>query len=387
MRGTVPFVCVAAYVSQIPGFEAIVNLIRYDKGLDLAVRNDFIQPLNISKEYDGVKVTIGGIIVDESHIIIFYSIKNESGKSLELKNIEAYNEKNQPLEEISLSWSGFDNNSVEKGSFIDIAFSGDNNSIPEVLNLSIEFKGLKYNTFNFSIHIDKNKFKGLKEVYAVNRTMEIDGQKITFEKVIIYPTRIALYIHYDPLNSKKILGYPDIGIVDEKGDIFGQISNGVSGTRKDDNNIILYFQSNYFKKPKELYVAFSKVKAIDKDKAEVIIDLKNKMILKKPDEKLKLNDIVYNKNDIQLTFTLEKIDNTNNLYSPFYSEFEDSSMKKYHFLGEEIHGGREGKVEEVLIRIPNVSYDNPIKLKIIDYPNFIGGKEVKVRVKQREVIK
>lgn len=130
-----------------------------------------------------------------------------------------YRSDRRGLYELSLSWSGFDNNSVEKGSFIDIAFSGDNNSIPEVLNLSIEFKGLKYNTFNFSIHIDKNKFKGLKEVYAVNRTMEIDGQKITFEKVIIYPTRIALYIHYDPLNSKKILGYPDIGIVDEKGDI------------------------------------------------------------------------------------------------------------------------------------------------------------------------
>jgi len=193
MRGTVPFVCVAAYVSQIPGFEAIVNLIRYDKGLDLAVRNDFIQPLNISKEYDGVKVTIGGIIVDESHIIIFYSIKNESGKSLELKNIEAYNEKNQPLEEISLSWSGFDNNSVEKGSFIDIAFSGDNNSIPEVLNLSIEFKGLKYNTFNFSIHIDKNKFKGLKEVYAVNRTMEIMVKKLLLKKSL-FILHVLLFI-------------------------------------------------------------------------------------------------------------------------------------------------------------------------------------------------
>ena len=104
-----------------------------------------------------------------------------------------YRSDRRGLYELSLSWSGFDNNSVEKESFIDIAFSGDNNSIPEVLNLSIEFKGLKYNTFNFSIHIDKDKFKGLKEVYAVNRTMEIMVKKLLLKKSL-FILHVLLFI-------------------------------------------------------------------------------------------------------------------------------------------------------------------------------------------------
>ncbi|WP_240951528.1 DUF4179 domain-containing protein [Caldanaerobacter subterraneus] len=372
---------VAAYISQIPGFQSIVHLIRYDKGLDLAVKNNFIQPIYLSKEDEGMKVSIDGLIVDESRIIVFYSIESKSDKPIKLKDIKLYDDNNQPLEDVSVSWSGFDNLNKEKVSFIDIAFSEEKDRIPDKLNVDFEFKGIKSSLFNFSIPIDKEKFIGLKEVFILNKTVEIDKQKITFEKVIIYPTRIAVYISYDTKNTKKILGFYDMKITDEDNDIFGQISNGVTSTIKDDNNIILYFQSNFFKKPKNLYIVFSKIKAIDKDKEYVLIDLKNNTILNKPDEKLNLNDIVNNGNYIELVFTIEKIDNSNNYYSPFYSEFEDSSMKKYNFSNWSIHGVEKEKIEKVIIKIPNVSYNNPVKFKIVDYPLLVGDKEIKIKVK------
>jgi len=372
---------VAAYISQIPGFQSIVHLIRYDKGLDLAVKNNFIQPVYLSKENEDLKVSIDGLIVDESRIIVFYSIESKSDKPIKLKDIKLYDDNNQPLKDVSVSWSGFDNLNKEKVSFIDIAFSEEKDKIPDKLSVDFEFNGIKSPLFNFSIPIDKEKFIGLKEVFILNKTIEIDRQKITFEKVIIYPTRIAVYISYNTKNTKKILGFYDMKITDEDNDIFGQISNGVTSTIKDDNNIILYFQSNFFKKPKNLYIVFSKIKAIDKNKEYVLIDLKNNTILNKPDEKLNLNNIVNNNNYIELTFTIEKIDNLNNYYSPFYSEFEDSSMKKYNFLSLSIHAVENEKIEKVIIKIPNESYNNPVKFKIVDYPLLVGDKEIKIKVK------
>ncbi|WP_235603314.1 DUF5643 domain-containing protein [Thermoanaerobacter sp. YS13] len=282
---------------------------------------------------------------------------------------------------MSVSRSGFDNLNKEKVSFIDIAFSEEKDRIPDKLNVDFEFNGIKSPLFNFSIPINKEKFIGLKEVFILNKTVEINRQKITFEKVIIYPTRIAVYISYDTKNTKKILGFYDMKITDEDNDIFGQISNGVTSTIKDDNNIILYFQSNFFKKPKNLYIVFSKIKAIDKNKEYVLIDLKNNTILNKPDEKLNLNNIVNNGNYIELTFTIEKIDNLNNYYSPFYSEFEDSFMKKYNYSNLSIHAVENEKVEKVIIKIPNESYNNPIKFKIVDYPLLVGDKEIKIKIK------
>lgn len=62
---------VAAAIQRIPGLGYIVELINYDKGLQSAVENDFIQPLGLSDEHENVVFTVDGIIMDESSLVIF----------------------------------------------------------------------------------------------------------------------------------------------------------------------------------------------------------------------------------------------------------------------------------------------------------------------------
>ena len=57
-----------------------------------------------------------------------------------------------------------------------------------------------------------------------------------------------------------------------------------TGTR-DDEVIIYYLQSNYFEEPKELYLQFNKLMAMDKDEAYLFIDTDNEKILQQPTDK------------------------------------------------------------------------------------------------------
>ena len=77
----------------------------------------------------------------------------------------------------------------------------------------------------------------------------------------------------DPANTKEIFGFEDLRLVDEKGETWTSINNGItsSGARDDDVNIY-YLQSNYFEEPKELYLQFNKLMAMDKDEAFLLID-------------------------------------------------------------------------------------------------------------------
>src|SRR5699024_11971452 len=65
----------ASYAGQIPGLDRLVELIRGDKGLESAVKNDFVQVIGKSDTHDGITFTVDEIIADEAKMIIFYTLE------------------------------------------------------------------------------------------------------------------------------------------------------------------------------------------------------------------------------------------------------------------------------------------------------------------------
>ena len=53
---------------------------------------------------------------------------------------------------------------------------------------------------------------------------------------------------------------------------FGSILSGISGRGVGEFEQIIFLQSNYFEKPKELYLRINKLQALNKDEKTVIID-------------------------------------------------------------------------------------------------------------------
>jgi hypothetical protein len=392
------------YASQIPGLEGFVKLIHLDKGLQLAIENEFIQPLNMSEEHEGIKITMNGMIVDEAQMVLFYTIENKAEHNRVYFDGLFKGGEGGHLGGVSYSYgySYTDSNWKSIDEKITINFS-DPDQIPNILDMSIKLKtakesmnneeppkssrigetttSLKDNmvafesTWDFEIPINKRQFDNLKEVYDINQTVEVDGQKIIFTEMVILPTRIGLEIKYDPRNSKKILSYEDIAIIDENGEEFGTIKNGILASQIEEDRIILYFQSNYFRYPKEIYIKASRYHALDKDKLEVIVDLEKQKLLSKPDDHISLTGIRSNTEEMILSFELQNTSQVKGKLSGVFSgQFTDADGDEYNSSG---GGSSDGTVH---VNIKNQDYANPIKLEIFDYPAPIEG-DILVKVK------
>ncbi|SHI94206.1 protein of unknown function [Clostridium amylolyticum] len=387
----------AYYVSKVPGFNYIVKLINYDKGIKDAVDNNFVEQINASQEHDDIVFTIKDIIIDNSKAIIFYSIENKGDhRFVNLHNMSFKDEKEDESTIAGSGWSYFINKDMniykKLEESVEIDFN-EKSQIPETLLISIklkESKGEGYSensaellpyTWDFKIHIDKKKFEDMSKRYTLNKNIEIEGQRIIFKALTITPTRMALEIEYDKNNTKKILGFDDIEIVDENGENRSTIINGISGTKIDDYNEIIYFQSNYFADPKELYIKGSSIRALDKDKCTVEIDIENNKLLKAPDDKFILNSV--NKGDKELILDYKVISNDpkdkDNHYNSFHNGIKDSNGKIY-----QEHRGTSSSSSSVSSTTSYITIDSkiksPIYLNISNYPAWIKG-DFKIKVK------
>jgi len=394
----------ATYISEIPGLEYLVKLVNYDKGLQLAIKNQFIQNIGVSDEHGDIKFTVDSIIADESRMIVFYTI-DKGDRKIQLSRVELLDDEGGHIS-ASYSIPGYNDKTRNEKSIkgkIDISFSNEG-EIPNQMTMKVKLrefkkvleeertvtgiKGAKRDsnelpyTWEIKIPIDKERFKDMEEIFTINKEVEIEGQRIYFEGLIIYPTRIALDVKFHEDNSMKIFSFEDLRILDEKGEWL-TISNGVTATYINQNTRRLYFQSNYFTNPKEIYIEGSKVRALDKDKLDVIVDLEKEKIIKSPDDKIKLNGVLNTKEGLKLNFLLRNEENINHHFDIFDGSFKDASGKVFKSLGITEFYPIEGERfnESIGYYIPvDLELQNPITLQLVEYPNRIS-KPFKIKVK------
>ena len=394
---------VAAVLQQIPGLGYIVELINYDKGLRSAVENDFIQTLGISDEHENVVFTVDGIIMDESSLVIFYTVENKRGHgTVDFAEVKLLDEMGEPLKEVSISHSSSGDPDQDGDgkiqSRINVNFN-DRTIIPNRLSLKVKLQETTQNvppelftqlslTWEVTIPVDKDKFAGIKTVYEINQSIVIEGQTITFEKVTVFPTRMALNVSYDPANSKRIFAFDDLTLVNEKGEEWGRIVNGVTGSPLDENHSILYFQSNYFTQSKKLFLRGKSIRALDKKDTRVILDLEEEKIIEGPPN-LVLDQVTKtpSENETVLSFSMKtnpEFDEKRG-YDIFAHKFTDVRGQSFNAKasGYSIsqHSDKLGSAQTITVSIPdNVDYQSPITFQIQDYLSRITG-QFDIRIK------
>ncbi|PWW29602.1 uncharacterized protein DUF4179 [Cytobacillus oceanisediminis] len=368
----------AHYVAELPGMQKIVDLIRFDKGLMSAVENDYLQEVGITEEKNGLKVTVDSVIADETGLVIFYTMEAEKNQS----NFYVEDVELTPADgtKFVLGSSSHGSHSPYQdqprksvSSALELFFQ--EKLVTKKFNLSINVKTDDFDeTFQFPFSIEKPV--KVKKTYELNETVTLEGQKITVKDITVYPLRVAVHLAYDPNNSKKIFEFQDIRLVDENGESWTKISNGITASHVSDNEDILYLQSNYFKEPKELYLAINKIQAVDKDEAYVLVDTDKKEILKQP-KGSKLSHVGWE--DDMLMFTLDTSEEFNYM---IFNGIKDAEGKG--IFGDMGTSYREEENKQVVgISLPSkeeADYKNPLRLELSFFPAWIEG-DVKLRVK------
>lgn len=210
-----------------------------------------------------------------------------------------------------------------------------------------------------------------KKVYDLDQTVTVEGQEITFRRVIMSPLRTEVQIAMNPHNTKTILGFDDLHLVDETGETWGEIINGEVMRKISEYELIIYLQSNYFNDPEELYLSIYTIQAVDNDERLLIVDPVKEEILKQPKGNLLLDVPI---DGSYLVFTKEEDINHN-----------DTSINIGQIYNEDgDHVGSSAlydRSDEIGVRVDDLDEQtSPLFLEIVSFPSWIKNDE-KIRVK------
>ncbi|TLS51399.1 DUF4179 domain-containing protein [Paenibacillus antri] len=377
----------ALALSQLPGMEAIVRLIAYDRGLAEAVRNDYYQPIGASQTLGGVTLTVDGVIADESRLVLFYTITDPEGGAAYM-DVDRPKFRLQDGSELQAMYSwGFVNPGLEsegpirtRSGHIDVQFAG-GAALPDAFALEM---GLRRGvtpfggTYEIPVALEARDPAGLRTEYAIDRTVDLEGQRVTFKRAIVYPTRIAVEAEFDEANSKQIFSFMDLKLIGDDGEEYTEQSS----THVDERTRIIYFEGSSFAIPDSLTLTGSRVRAIDKDRLDLVVDLERGSVLEAPDDRIALEQVTDQGEWLELRFLLHGIDEDDKmLYSVVEGAFADGSGRTFETGGGRTFGGTgENGQQFVSFQIPDEAYAQPLTFRIFNYPGYVGEPfEIRIR--------
>ncbi|MFS1512845.1 DUF5643 domain-containing protein [Chengkuizengella sp. SCS-71B] len=369
----------------------INELIQLEKGLLTAVEHNFIQKIEKSDEQEGIIITIDSIIIDEAKMIVFYSMEGvKDYKRVFSNSVELLKTNGESYGAGSTYGSPVHNDEQSNIIYDRIDFYFIDENIPEdmILKLKLEVgdnlsesKEL-VSTWSIPFQVDKKQFENKNRFYLINQTAQIEEQSITFHELIIYPTRSELRVSFDDNNSKKIFGLEDLRITDNLGNVWGTVNRGFSGTYLNENEHLLYLESNYFEYPKELFIDVSTIRALDKNAMQFQVELTQNDEIKTSNDNIELSSIKDSDEVLSLDFTITRSDSlllNKSMYTKIESDFIDASGKMYKVESTGDYVSDEN-TEKFLVNIPKLEYSYPLTFTLTDFPSTIDG-EVRIKIK------
>jgi hypothetical protein len=365
----------ADYVTNIPGLEKVVELIRGDKGKMLALENDYYEKIGVSQVKNGVTFTIDGAIADKDGLAVFYSIKSKEKltelftKVVKLKSLDGDN-----LDIGTASYGSpfySDKGETSFNAYFEFHFQTPLEARKFEIQVTVEGDTQAQFTLPFELKKDIQ----LAKTYKLNKTVTVQGQEITFIDVKVYPLRAAIHVKMNPNNTKRILNFDDLRLVDENDEAWNKINNGITASQIAPDEAIVYLQSNYFKEPKELYLVLNKLQAVDKDEVFVVVDTEKQEILKQPKENY-FSDLKVTGTSINFTFNPGKEFN----YFLFSKQL-DGNGEDISSSGGSSQSVSDNGTMEIGVNMPAPQDQvNPISLELAYFPSWIKG-DYKIRIK------
>lgn len=288
---------IASNISKIPGFEYLVELLTFDKGLRSAIENNFVQHIDKSAEDKSIKLTIKDVIVDKRNIIIAYKVSttdksyNDLNVSLQ-SSIQIIDDKSNNLIG-TIQTSDYPDEDFkktgQKEGIITARFKDDILIVPENVRIIVKeiqdgyyddsgaYKSDRiYGEWAIDFNINTKLASVEPHSYALNEKINInDKLNVIVRDVTIYPTSGEIDYQIMDNQEYKFIDFINARLVDDKG-LEYKLRGGMGSV--DGQSGTLFSESTYFTQSKELYFKADGAFFIKKG-MQIVVDLKNKKIL------------------------------------------------------------------------------------------------------------
>jgi len=284
---------VAYACSRVPGLRELAEAVTFSRSLSDAVDNEFVQPMDLSQTANGITAEIAYLIVDQKQVNVFYRLSSAEYPILNADH-EVRNSDGSNLHHGLVNYA-FDLEQGELGRFtvdftqadvpdsllctLKVWASGVSAEMAEPVTERFpdteDIPGPEYIAeFEFLLEFDP-LFTAAGKLYAVNQTVEIDGQKLTVTEVEVYPSNLRINVRESEDNTAWIqtLEYyieTDTGIRFESG------SNGIIATGSGDDPYLTSYraESTYFYDVEQLKIVITGAKFLEKAHETTYVNLR-----------------------------------------------------------------------------------------------------------------
>lgn len=266
---------VAKACANVPILKQLAEAATFSRSLSDAVENNYVQPSDMIQEKDGITAKIEYFIVDEKQVNIFYRLESEEYKAM---YVQAGPLDKDGVQEACLVRTPINDVPNEELRLITIDYY--DNTVPDSVQLEILAYQLQDDyqenaqplaEFIFQLEFDaENMAKAI--VYPVNKTVVLDGQRITVTDIAVYPTHLRVNTVGAADNTAWLQGL-DFFIETEKGR-FETGAGGILSTGKKEGHMSFRADSTYFYEAKEIRLIITGARWLSKDMEKVKIDLK-----------------------------------------------------------------------------------------------------------------
>lgn len=356
----------ASTLSQIPVVSELVALIagNKDKGLQDIVDNEYYEVIDQTVTENGLSLTLKGVIADESGMIIYYSVTAEEPevlKGLSVNRVRIYKDEKEFGDGYGSSFF------YREG---DVAIE-DEIDVHSNEKLDYSSKQFAFNvTFSdehetvITIPFELKQPIAITKSHSIAKEVVVNGQKIWLDELNISPLRAELKLHADKNNSMRLLAVRSLELIDEMGEQWGAINNGITATGTfDEKGYSLYIQSNYFRDPKQLTLRLGEIEALPRGEDYIEVDFEQQKVLYQPS--LIEGDISVTNDSIIYIGTVEIGELTQG--NMFASGVDAKGEMVYRGFGT-MHSGEEYYTHD---QFELEGFTNPIRLPIVSYPNFL----------------
>ncbi len=270
---------VAFACSQVPFLHELAEAVTFSKSLSNAVDHDYVQPMNLVQENNGVTAKIEYVIVDQKQVHVFYRLDSENYEAMYVTP-QIMNKDGTDKE--PCTWTT-PINDVPNEDLRLITLDYIEQEIPNSLRVMIYAYHDQHNSsekeqpiaeFNFLLEFDSNRIAEAK-IYPIHQTVVMDGQTVTISEIQVYPTHLRVNIE-DAAQNTAWLQMLDFYIETEKGR-FDAASGGIVATGKADSKSLTSYRADsiYFYEAKEIRLVITGARWLSKDMEKIRIDLEN----------------------------------------------------------------------------------------------------------------
>ena len=332
---------------KIPFLRELAQAVAFSPTLSAAVENEYVQPVDQTRNANGATMTVRYLIADRRQLTIFYTLTSDDPDTLlecrphlegadgtalpshamaysnqwetgeELRTITATLTEGTVPEDLILTadiyrspWS--DQATAEAQAPDSALGEEETESEPELLT-----------SFTFSLHVNASQIVP-EQVWEIGRTLTLDGQTITVEKLEVYPTFAQLTLS-DHLDNTAWLTNLSFYLTDELGNRYEPGSaSGISAFGSDTPFTPTYLaDSGYFSGAREYTLHITGARWLDKGMERVNLDFDDHTMTPMPDI---MADWTAERqgSDVILTFTSEA-----SPMAPFSTRYWDSAGNEH----------------------------------------------------------